>query len=134
MPFVEGKRQKLKGKGRGMGNDLAERLLDFAVQIVKLTGTLPNSIAGRRMGDQLLRSGTSVGANYEESQAAESRNDFIHKLQISLKEIRETNYWLRLITKTKIIEQDRLANIMDESTQLRAILSKAVVTAKKNNQ
>jgi four helix bundle protein len=117
-----------------MGNDLAERLLDFAVQIVKLTGTLPNSIAGRRIGDQLLRSGTSVGANYEESQAAESRNDFIHKLQISLKEIRETNYWLRLITKTKIIEQDRLANIMDESTQLRAILSKAVVTAKKNNQ
>ena len=117
-----------------MGNDLAERLLDFAAQVVKLTGMLPNFIAGKRIGDQLLRSGTSVGANYEESQAAESRNDFIHKLQISLKEIRETNYWLRLLTKTEIIEQDRLANIMDESTQLRAILSKAVITAKKNKQ
>lgn len=73
-------------------SNLSERLLDFGAGIVKLTEELPNTIAGRRIGDQLLRSGTSVGANYEEAQAAESKRDFLHKLQLALKELRESNY------------------------------------------
>ena len=75
----------------------------------------------------------SVGANYEEAQAAESKNDFIHKLQIALKELRESNYWLRLLAKAETLSSDRLTNIIEESNQLRAILSKAVATAKINN-
>jgi four helix bundle protein len=59
-------------------NDLGERLLDFAVRVVKLVEALPDTIAGRRIGDQLLRCGTSVGANYEEAQGADSHNDFVH--------------------------------------------------------
>ena len=111
-------------------NDLSERLLSFAVRIVKLVGALPNTVAGRRVGDQLLRCGTSVGANYEEAQGAESHNDFVHKLQIALKEMRESNFWLRLIQKSELLAADKMADIVDESSQLKAILSKAVATAK----
>jgi four helix bundle protein len=98
--------------------------------IVKLVESLPGTIAGRRIGDQLLRCGTSVGAHYEEAQGAESRNDFIHKLQIALKELRESNYWLRLIARAEILPPARVAGAIEESNQLRAILSKSVATAK----
>jgi four helix bundle protein len=72
----------------------------------------------------------AVGANFEEAQAAESNADFIHKLQIALKEMRESNYWLRLLTKSGKLKPERLADITDESNQLRAMLSKAVAKAK----
>ena len=112
------------------GRDIDERLLEYAARIIKLVESLPNSIAGRRIGDQLLRSGTSSGANYEEAQGAESHNDFVHKLQIALKEMRESNYWLRLLARANIISAERLASLIDESNQLKAILSKSVATAK----
>ena len=115
-----------------MSNDLPDRLLDYGARVVKFVESLPNSIAGRRIGDQLLRSGTAVGANYEEAQAGESRNDFIHKLQVALKELRESHYWLRLLVKANVVKEESLENLINEATQLRAILSKAVVTAKKN--
>jgi four helix bundle protein len=111
--------------------NLSERLLDFGARVVKLTEELPNTLAGKRIGDQLLRSGTSVGANYQEAQAAESKRDFLHKLQLALKELRESNYWLKLLSKAEIIRRERLTVIQDESEQLKAILSKAVITAKK---
>jgi four helix bundle protein len=110
--------------------DLDERLLEYAARIVKLVEALPNTIAGRRIGDQLLRCGTSPGANYEEAQGAESKNDFVHKLQIALKELRESNYWLRLLAKAEIMQLDRLTSLIEESNELRAILSKSVATAK----
>ncbi len=72
----------------------------------------------------------AVGANYEEAHAAESKSDFVHKLQVALKELRESNYWLRLLAKTEIVPADRLGPLLDESNQLRAILSKAVATTK----
>jgi four helix bundle protein len=112
--------------------DLDERLLEYGARIVKLVESLPKTLAGKTIGDQLLRSGMSVGANYEEAQAAESRNDFIHKLQIALKELRESNYWLRLLAKAETLSSDRLTNIIEESNQLRAIFSKAIATAKTN--
>ena len=111
-------------------NDLAERLLDYGARIVKLVSALPTTLIGRRIGDQLLRSGMAVGANYEEAHAAESKPDFVHKLQVALKELRESNYWLRLLAKTEIVPADRLGPLLDESNQLRAILSKAVATSK----
>jgi four helix bundle protein len=82
------------------------------------------------VANQLLRSSTSAGANYEEACGAESKDDFVHKLQIALKELRESNYWLRLLVKSGKISERRIANLLDESNQLRAILSKSVATAK----
>jgi four helix bundle protein len=110
--------------------DLGERLLEYGARIIRLVEALPNTVVGRRVGDQLLRSGTSVGANYEEAQGAESRDDFVHKLQIALKELRESNYWLRLLVKSGKISARRMNNLLDESNQLRAMLSKSVATAK----
>ncbi len=110
--------------------DLGERLLEYAARIIKLVESLPRTIVGRCIGDQLLRSGTSPGANYEEAQAGESHGDFVHKLQIALKEMRESNYWLRVLARSGIIPAERLADLIDESNQLKAILSEAVATAK----
>lgn len=109
---------------------VADRLLDYAARIIKVVGALPRTPAARRIGDELLRSGTSVGAHYEEAQGGESHADFVHKLQIAVKELREFNYWLRLLHKSGTIPASRLTAILDESNQLRAMLSKAVATAK----
>lgn len=76
--------------------ELCERLLDYAARIVKLVSALPPTLIGRTIANQLLRSGTAAGANYEEARAAESGPDFVHELQIASKELRESNYWLRL--------------------------------------
>jgi len=111
-------------------SDLSERLLSYAVRIVKLVESLPNTLTGRRIGDQLLRSGTSPGANYEEAQGAESHADFTHKLQIALKEIRESHFWLRVLHRAEILGPQRLDKLLDESEQLIKILSKSVATAK----
>jgi four helix bundle protein len=111
-------------------NDLSQRLLNYAVRIIKLVEALPKTIVGKRIGDQLLRSGTSVGANYEEAQGAESTDDFVHKLQIALKELRESNYWLRVVAGAALLPKEKLADIVDEADQLCRILSKAVATAK----
>jgi four helix bundle protein len=116
------------------GRDLDERLLGYAVRIVKVVEALPGTLAGRRIADQLLRSGVSVGAHYEEAQGAESRSDFVHKLQLALKELRESVYWLSLIDRAELLPSNRLADLLDEGRQIRAILSKAVATAKQNQE
>jgi four helix bundle protein len=108
-----------------------ERLLDYGARIIKLVEALPKSLAARRIADQLLRSAIAVGAHYEEAQAGESREDFVHKLQIALKELRESNYWLRLLVKAGTLPPKRLESILDESNQLKAMLSKAVATTKR---
>jgi four helix bundle protein len=110
--------------------EVSERLLDYGVLAIRVVESLPRTLVGRRIGDQLLRSSISVRANYEEAQGAESREDFVHKLQIALKEVRESNYWLRLLAKAEIVPNNRLSRILDESNQLRAMLSKAVATTK----
>jgi four helix bundle protein len=110
--------------------DLGDRLLEYGARIIKLVESLPSTVVGRRVGDQLLRSGTSAGANYEEARGAQSKDDFVHKLQIALKELRESNYWLRLLVKSGKISAERMNDLLDESNQLRAMLSKSVGTAK----
>jgi four helix bundle protein len=121
------KRQKSKV---GEQRDLGERLLEYGARIIRLVEALPKTVVGRRIGDQLLRSGMAVGANYEEARAAESTDDFIHKLQLALKELRESYYWLRLLARAKVVPPERLHDLSDESGQLIAVLSKAVATAK----
>ncbi len=111
---------------------ITERTFEFAVRIVKLCqtlGTMP--VVNRPLVRQLIRSGTSVGANVEEAQAGQSRADFIHKMEIALKELRETRYWLRLLVATELVKPERLAGLIGESEELVRVMSKIVVNAKK---
>ncbi len=85
----------------------------------------------RLLASQLFRSGTSVAANLEESRAGQSVKDFIHKEEIALKEAREARYWLKLLIKSEIIEQEKIKPLLDESEQIIKILSKSIVTNKK---
>jgi len=113
--------------------DLKERLIDFSARIIKLAEILPDSKAGKHICSQLLRSGTSPAPNYGESQSAESNADFIHKLKISLKELRETEIWLKVVMRTELIEPTaQLCPLLKETDELIAILFKSVETAKKN--
>jgi len=112
------------------GDDIAERLLEFAARIVKLGGALPQSTVGKHICLQLIRSGTSLGANYEEARGAESKADFIHKLGISLKELRETRYWLSIIVRTALVPPKRMNEIMREADSLCRILGRSILTAK----
>jgi four helix bundle protein len=90
--------------------DLEERLLQFSTRIIKLVEELPNTRTGNHVANQLLGSGTSPYANHAEAQAAESRNDFIHKLRICLKELRETKRWIMLIQRAALLNQAEKAN------------------------
>ncbi|MFH1004405.1 MAG: four helix bundle protein [Bacteroidota bacterium] len=115
---------------------LSERLLEFAVRIMKLESKLCKTYAGKHIYGQLFRAGYSVGANYEESIGAESRADFIHKTQVGLKEVRESNYWFRLIKKANLVDNDDvdLKFLLPESFEFIKIFSKSLVTAKQNKK
>lgn len=111
--------------------EIGERAFNFAVRIVKLCQTLEsNSGVPRTLGNQLLRSGTSIGANLEESKGGQSRADFLSKVSISLKEARETHYWLKLLIATEIISEKQLAPLLDEASQITAILTTIVKKTK----
>ena len=110
--------------------DLSERLLAFSARVIRLLDHLPKTLAGRKIADQLIRATMSVGANFEESRGADSRADFCHKLQIALKEMRESRYWLCLIRMATLVSPEKMGDLVDEATQLRAILGKAVATAR----
>jgi len=113
--------------------DLEERLLEFSARIVRLSEKLPKTDAGRHVGNQILRSGTSPYANHGEAEDAESTDDFIHKLKICLKEMRETWRWLRLIRHIPLVEKPDLLNpLIDEADQLIRIFRKSVLTARTN--
>lgn len=114
------------------GADIEERLLDFAVRAGKVIDALPDTKLGRHIAGQLVRSGTSPAPNYAEGCAAESKRDFIHKLGIVLKELRESAVWIRLIIKSELIPEQRLEPLLDECSQLCKIIAKSLVTAKSN--
>src|SRR5215204_2804888 len=113
--------------------DLEERLIDFASCIIDISEAMPKTFAGNHLGGQLLRSGTSPALHYGEAQAAESKADFIHKMKVCLKELRETYNCLRLINKKNWIK-DGLVQHIDESNQLVAIFVASVTTAQNNNR
>jgi four helix bundle protein len=115
-------------------DDLAERLLEFAARIGKVVDALPGTRLGRHIAGQLIRCGTAPAPNYEEGRAAESRADFIHKLSIALKELRESRYWLRLIVKSELLTERKMSGVLDEATQLCRILGKSIATAKRAKQ
>jgi four helix bundle protein len=112
--------------------DIKERTFEFALRIIKLCQHLDKK-AGvpRTLSYQLLKAGTSVGANVEEAQAGQSRPDFISKNSIALKEARECHYWLRLLIAAKLMPEKRLAELRDEAEEIKRILGSIVVRTKK---
>jgi len=115
--------------------DLEDRLIEFSVLIIKLTESLNNTKAGNHVAGQLVRSGTSPALQYGEAQSAESRNDFIHKLKILLKELRESLVALKIIKRVPLTNKfDLLEQALVECNELIAIFVKSIETAKKNNE
>ena len=107
---------------------LDRRLFDFSIAVIKTMRQLPNNPESKVIHYQLTKSVTSVGANYEEAQAASSNLDFRNKIYISLKEIRETNYWLRIINELELLDKTEIRPLLDESVELKKIFGS--ITAK----
>ena len=108
-------------------NDLCDRLFEFAVRVIEFLKTLPYSPENKTIRTQLSKSACSSGANYEESQSGSSKADFVNKVRISLREIRESNYWLRIIKRTvNEINTSELNYLINESTELKNILGSIV--------
>jgi len=113
------------------GEDISDRLVEFSVRIIRLANSLPKNAVGKHISNQLLRSGTSPGANYEEARGAESSADFTHKLRVVLKELRESLYWLKVIEKAKLLPSKKLENISNETEELSKIIAQSIITARK---
>ena len=114
--------------------DLEERLLDYSIRIIKVVEQLSKNRTGNHVAGQLLRSGTSAYPNHGEAQSAESPKDFIHKIRISLKELRETQRWLKLIQRAPLIKNPEFLNdLLQETEELIRIFVTSIRTAEKKN-
>ena len=115
--------------------DLEDRLLEFAVRVIDFTEALPNTRAANHIAGQLLRSGTSPYGNHGEVESAESRKDFVHKLKICLKELRETKRWLRLAGRLKTLPRlPNLVECVNEAEELIRIFVASIRTAERNDR
>lgn len=112
--------------------DLKNRTKVFALRIIRLYQALPKSGEAQVIGKQILRSGTSVGAQYREACRAKSPADFINKMEGSLQELDEKGYWLELLTESNIMSAEKLADLQKETNELTAIFVASVKTTKKN--
>jgi len=113
--------------------NLEERLLDFSVIVIETVEALPNNRVGNHIAGQLIKSGTSPYANHGEAQAAESQKDFIHKLRICLKELRETKRWLELVEKAQLLKKrPKLNEVIQENEELIKIFVASIKTVNKN--
>ena len=121
------------GEAGGRKFDLEERLLEFASAVIDLSEKLPNTRSGNHIAGQFLRSGTSPLPNHGEAESAESRDDFIHKLKICLKELRETRRWARLIQRKSWAKNETtLLFVLNESEELIRIFMSSIRTAQQN--
>jgi len=119
----------------GFYDQLGERFMTLAIAVMSMEKWLLRSLSGRHVYGQLFRAVTSAGANYEEARAGESRADFIHKMQIVLKELRESAYWLRLIAGMKLNSADEIPckELLTKTDELMKIIGRSIVTAKSRN-
>ena len=113
--------------------DLEDRLITFAVRVIDTAEALPNTAAGKNLSGQIVRSGTSPALNYGEAQAAESRADFIHKMRVCFKELRETFVCLKIIQRKEYFKEKQLEPLINENRELVSIFVRSIQTAKKNN-
>jgi four helix bundle protein len=124
------KNQTVTQSSQFMADELEERLIDFAVRIIKLAAHLPKIPAGKHISGQILRSGTSPAPNYGEARGAESHADFVHKLGVVLKELNETSIWMRVIERSELVKPELLIDIIDENRQLCRIFTSSLKTAR----
>jgi len=110
------------------GDDIQERLINFAVTIIQLTSQLPKNRAANHISSQILRSGTSPAPNYGEARAGESKKDFVHKLKIVLKELNETTIWLLIMKRSEIASSSTVTPIEQECQELCKIISASIKT------
>lgn len=113
-----------------LADQLEERLVDFAVRIIKLSASLPKTPAGNHIAGQILRAGTSPAPNYGEARGAESHADFVHKLRIVLKELNETSIWLRIIKRSQLLSEGSLSKMIEESSSLCKIFTASLKTSR----
>jgi four helix bundle protein len=113
-----------------MDRDIKERTFSFSLKIIDLFQQMSSTNVNIVLGKQVLRSGTSIGANVEEATAAVSKNDFAHKMNIALKEARETHYWLRLIRSAQTQKNEECTSIINEAEELKKILGAIVSKAR----
>ena len=115
--------------------DLEDRLIDCAVRIIKMAEELPDTKIGYHIRTQILKSGTSPAPNYGEAQGAESRSDFIHKLKIALKELKETKVWIKIIMRAELIKpKSKLEPLLQENEELISIIFTSIETARNNKK
>jgi four helix bundle protein len=126
--------EKTSASGQSRADELEERLIDFAVRVVNLSGSLPRTPAGKHVAGQIMRSGTSPAPNYGEARGAESHNDFVHKLRIVLKELNEASIWLRIIERSELLKRALLTEITRENKELCRILTASLKTARNGRQ
>ena len=112
--------------------ELEDRQVDFAVRIITVVEALPSSRVGNHIAGQLVRSGTSPAPNYGEAQSAESRRDFLHKMKVALKELRESLIWLKIIERKSLCNPKKMTETQLECDELIAIFVKSVKTAESN--
>jgi len=113
------------------GNEaITERTVAFSLRIIRLHHELETDGAGRILGRQLLRCGTSIGANVHEAQAAQSKADFIAKMSVAHKEAREAAYWLRILRESALVSAPRLGPLEDEAQQIGRVIAAIVLVAK----
>ncbi len=115
-------------------NNIENRLIQFASRIIDLTEAMPHKPAAKHLGGQILRSGTSPALNYAEAQTAESKKDFVHKMKICLKELRETNVCLKIIKMRSWFNIEKLEPLLMENEELISIFVASVKTALKNGR
>jgi len=111
--------------------ELKKRLQTFALRIIKLTESLPNNITGKTLGNQIIRSGTSPGANYRSACLGKSDKDFLNKLKMVEEELDETIYWLELIIQSELIKENLLKDLINENNELLKIIVSSITTMKK---
>lgn len=115
---------------QSLADKLEERLIDFAVRIIRLSANLPRTLAGKHIAGQILRSGTSPAPNYAEARGAESHADFVHKLRIVLKELNETAVWLQILKRSCLTKTELLVSIIEENRQLSRIFTASLKTTR----
>ena len=121
-----------EGKMQNRAVDLADRTKLYARRIIRLVSALPKSVVAQVLGKQVLRSGTSVGANYREASRARSKAEFIAKMGDCLKELGESEYWLDLLSEAKVVAPAKLAPLLEETRELIAIFVTSIKTARRS--
>ena len=112
-------------------DELEDRLIDFSVRVIRLCDALPNTVTGKHIRGQLVRSGTAPAPNYAEARGAESKKDFIHKLRIALKELNEARVWIKTIIRSELVPKEKMEPLLTECEELGKILGASIQTAKK---